>query len=80
MMITIKCPKCGVDGKMSLVDPNYNGAYKCWRCRELFTLKIQNDEVTSCEPLSQEEYDKQHPPKPANDMDAMRARFMRGGR
>ena len=80
MMLTIKCPKCTTEGKMSLVDPNYNGPYKCWKCRELFTLKIQNDVVTSCEPLSQEEYDKQHPPKPANDMDVLRARFLRGGR
>jgi len=68
MMLTIKCPTCGVDGKMSLVDPNYDGPYKCWSCRALFTLKIHNDTVESCEPLSQEEYDKAHPPKPAINM------------
>ena len=80
MMLTIKCPKCTTEGKMSLVDPDYNGPYKCWKCRELFTLQIKNDVVVSCEPQSHEEYDRQHPPKPQNDMDALRAKFMRGGR
>mgnify|MGYP001583434156 FL=1 len=60
---------------MSLVDPNYNGAYKCWSCRELFTLQIQNDVVMSCEPLSQEEYDKQHPLKAPSNMNIQNARF-----
>jgi|GEM_PF-6051543 len=74
MMITIKCPKCTTEGKMSLVDPNYNGPYKCWSCRALFTLKIHNDAVESCEPLSQEEYDKAHPAKPAFNMNISNAR------
>lgn len=76
MMLTIKCPKCATEGKMSLVDPNYNGPYKCWSCRALFTLQIKNDEVVSCEPLSQEEYDKAHPAKPTINMDVGRARGM----
>jgi len=79
MMITIKCPKCTTEGKMSLVDPNYNGPYKCWSCRELFTLQIQNDVVVSCEPLSQEEYDRLFAPK-TSELDAMRAKFRLGGR
>lgn len=74
MMISIKCPKCTMEGKMSLVDPNYNGPYKCWSCRALFTLQIKNDEVVSCEPLSQEEYDKAHPPKPPINMNVQDAR------
>ena len=78
-MITIKCPKCTTEGKMSLVDPNYDGPYKCWKCRELFTLRIQGDAVVSCEPLSQEEYDKTHPPKAPSNMNISNARFGGGG-
>jgi hypothetical protein len=55
MMITIKCPKCGIEGSQSLVDPDYEGPYRCWKCRELFTIKIVNNEVKSCEPLTEEE-------------------------
>jgi uncharacterized Zn finger protein len=54
-MITIKCPKCGTDGSQSLIEPNYQGPYRCWKCRELFTMKIENNKVVSCEPLTEEE-------------------------
>jgi len=74
MMITIKCPKCNTEGKMSLVDTNYNGPYKCWSCRALYTLKVHNDAVESMEPLSQEDYDKAHPQKPAFNMNIGNAR------
>ena len=74
MMMTIKCPKCSVDGKMSLVNPDYHGPYKCWSCRQLYTIDIKNNAVVSCEPLSQEEYDKAHPPKPSFDMNVGNAR------
>ena len=79
MMLTIKCPKCGTDGKMSLVDPNYTGPYKCWSCRQFFTLQIQDDAVVSMEPLSDADYHEKYTKK--NDtLDAMRANFRIGGR
>jgi hypothetical protein len=59
---------------MSLVDNNYNGAYKCWSCRAMFTLKVQHDEIESIVPLSQEEYEKAHPPKPSFNMNVGDAR------
>lgn len=74
MMLTIKCPKCNVEGKMSLVDPNYKGPYKCWSCRELFTLDVKSNAVVSLEPLSQAEYEKTHPPKPSFNMNVGNAR------
>ena len=63
---------------MSLVDPNYNGPYKCWSCRELYTLQIHNDTVDSLTPLSQEEYEKTHPAKPPSTMNISNARFGSG--
>ena len=58
MMLKIKCPKCDVEGSLSLIEPSYHGSYKCWKCRELFTLNIESNVVKSCEPLSQEEFER----------------------
>jgi transposase-like protein len=67
MILKIKCPACGVEGSLSLVEPNYQGPYKCWKCRELFTIEIEGNELKSCEPLSQEEFDKQQEMKSLKD-------------
>jgi len=59
MIVKIKCPKCETDGSFSLADTSYEGPYRCWKCKELFTIKMHNNELISCEPLSQEEFEKQ---------------------
>ena len=59
MLVKIKCPKCNVEGSLSLVESNYQGPYRCWKCRELFTITLENNKLKSCEPLSQEEFEKQ---------------------
>jgi len=69
MMITITCPSCSTDGKFSVLDSGFDGPYKCWKCRELFSLKIENNKVVSCEPLSQEEFEKQQ------EVEALKAKF-----
>jgi len=71
MLIAINCPNCGTEGKMSLVDPVYEGPYRCWKCRALFTLRIEDNQVKSCEPLSQEEFDRQQ------ELKAMQDKFKR---
>ncbi len=71
MLIKIKCPKCGIDSSMSLVEPDFHGPFKCWKCRELFTLEIENNEVKSCEPLSPEELRQQQ------ELEALKAKFRR---
>ena len=70
-MIKIKCPKCGVEGSISLIESSYQGPYKCWKCRELFTITLENNELKSAEPLSQEEFDRQL------EIEAMRAKLKR---
>lgn len=70
-MITITCPKCNTDSKLSLIQSSYHGPHKCWKCRELFTINIENNAVTSCEPLSQEEFDRQR------EIEAMKAKMKR---
>jgi len=59
MIVKIKCPKCDVEGSLSLVESSYQGPYRCWKCRELFTITLENNKLKSCEPLSQEEFEKQ---------------------
>ena len=71
MIVKIKCPKCGTEGSLSLTESNYDGPYRCWKCRELFTIKMENNELKFCEPLSQDEFDKQQ------EIEALKAKFKR---
>jgi len=69
MLIKIKCPKCGSEGSLSLIESSYQGPYRCWKCRGLFTIEIDNNELKSCEPLSQAEFEKQQ------EIEALKAKF-----
>jgi hypothetical protein len=62
-MMTLKCPKCGAEAKLSLADNNYSGPRRCWKCHEFFTITIVNNRVTFCEPLSKEDYERQQEAK-----------------
>ena len=67
MMIKIACPSCGTEGSLSLADPTYEGPYKCWKCRALFSIRIAGGKLKSCEPLSQEEFDRQQETRSLRD-------------
>ena len=71
MMIKIKCPKCGAEGSLILADSltPYQGPYRCWKCRELCSIEIENNELKSCEPLSEEEFKRQQ------EIEALKAKF-----
>jgi hypothetical protein len=71
MLVKIKCAKCGTEGSLSLSDASYQGPYRCWKCRELFTIKMENNELKSCEPLNQEEFEKQQ------EIESLRTKFKR---
>jgi hypothetical protein len=58
-MVIMKCPKCEAESKMSFVGDSYEGPRRCWKCRELFTIKIEKNQMVSCEPLSEEDFKKQ---------------------
>ncbi len=58
MIVKIKCPKCSAESSISLIDPSYQGPYKCWKCRGLFSINLMDNKLKSCKPLSQEEFDK----------------------
>ena len=53
------CPKCNAESKLSFIGDSYEGPRRCWKCHELFTIMIRNNVLISCEPLSQEEFERQ---------------------
>jgi transposase-like protein len=71
MMFKIKCPQCETEGSFSLADSSYEGPYRCWKCRALFTIQIENNQLKTMEPLSQEEFDKQQ------ELQALKDQFRR---
>ena len=59
MLAKVRCPECGAEGSFSLVDPAYRGPYRCWKCRGLFTITMENNELKAWETLDEEEFQKQ---------------------
>ena len=55
----IQCPGCGLKTGFLLTQSTYEGPFRCGECRELFTIRIEDKELKSCEPLSEEEFEKQ---------------------
>jgi len=58
-MMSMMCPKCNAESKLSFIGDSYEGPRRCWKCHELFTIMIRNNVLISCEPLSQEEFERQ---------------------
>ena len=67
MFVKIKCPACQIDGTLSLIESSYKGPYRCWKCRELFTIELNNNKLTFYTPLSEEELQKQQEMKAVHD-------------
>ena len=57
-MFEIECQNCQAIGKLSLVQPLFEGPYRCWKCRSLFTIVIANKKLQSCTPLAEEDFSK----------------------
>ena len=59
MQINIKCPSCSSESSFFIAKSVFQGPFRCWKCKALFTLKAQKGEIQKLEPLTQEEFDKQ---------------------
>jgi hypothetical protein len=70
-MISMICPNCNAESKLSFVEDSYEGPRRCWKCRELFKITIRNNELVSCEPLSQEEFER------LQEINALKNKFRR---
>jgi hypothetical protein len=58
MQINVKCPACSSDSSFFIAKPVFQGPFRCWKCKALFTLKAKNGEIKLLEPLTQEDFDK----------------------
>ncbi len=56
---------------MSLLQSDYEMPYKCWKCKEYFTLTVEDNQIKSLVKLTAEDYQKM---KEAEDL---RAKFKR---
>jgi len=71
MLTKVKCPKCSSEGTFSVVDPVYDGPYKCWSCREIFRVRIENKVLVEITTLSPDQLTK------FQEMEALRNKFRR---
>jgi transposase-like protein len=65
MQIVVKCPACNSESSFFVAKPVFQGPFRCWKCKALFTLKAKNSEIQLLEPLTQENFDKQKAAKDA---------------
>ena len=54
---------------MSLSQAVYEGPYRCWKCKKLFTIRLEDSELKSCVPFSEEELARQ------KEIEALKAKF-----
>ena len=69
MIFKISCPECKTEGSFSLVESRYQGPYRCWKCRALYTVLVENGALKSCQPLSQGEFERQQ------EIEALKRKF-----
>ena len=52
---------------MSLIESSYEGPYRCWKCRALFSIELKNNKLIFCESLSEDELRKHQEMKAIQD-------------
>jgi hypothetical protein len=58
MIAKITCPSCKTLGQFAVEGGNFEGPYRCWKCRALYILDMVNSEVVSLQPLTEVEFEK----------------------
>lgn len=54
-MFVVRCPRCGAGTSVLLAESIYEGPFRCWKCKGAFLVRIEDEELKSCEPISEEE-------------------------
>ncbi len=57
-VVKIQCRSCSTESSLSLIDSSYRGPFRCWKCRAIYMITMENNEVVSWEPLSEDEFDR----------------------
>jgi hypothetical protein len=65
MQVNIKCPACNTDSSFFIAKNIFQGPFRCWKCKAMFTVKIKDSALQVCEPLSNEDFEKQKAEKEA---------------
>jgi hypothetical protein len=55
MIAKLICPSCQTLGQFSVLGGSYKGPYRCWKCRTLYTIDIENGEAISWLPMAEKE-------------------------
>jgi hypothetical protein len=58
-MFKIWCPDCSAETSISLDQSVYKGPFRCWKCRGLFRVVIENRELQAYEPLTEKELEEE---------------------
>jgi hypothetical protein len=66
-MILLTCPECEAETKLYLVLDSYEGPRRCWKCGSTFTIRIEDNKLVACEPLSKEDFDQEMEVKALKD-------------
>ena len=65
MQVTIKCPACNTDSSFFVAKHVFQGPFRCWKCKAMFTVKVKDGALEKCDPLSNEDFEKQKADKEA---------------
>jgi hypothetical protein len=58
MQVNIKCQACNTDSAFFIAKDVFQGPFRCWKCKALFTVKARAGDLESCEPLAVETFEK----------------------
>jgi hypothetical protein len=65
MQVNIKCPACNTDSSFFVAKNIFQGPFRCWKCKAMYTVKVKDGALQVCEPLSNENFEKQKAEKEA---------------
>ncbi len=65
MQVTIKCPACNTDSSFFVAKNVFQGPFRCWKCKAMFTVKVKDGALQACDPLSNEDFEKNKADKEA---------------
>ena len=58
-MFTIRCPDCNAETNLSLDGSVYEGPFRCWKCRSLLRVRIENQKLKSHEHMTESELEEE---------------------
>ncbi len=55
MFAQVVCKSCGAMGQFSVLEGNYEGPYKCFKCKALYKVEITGGKIITQEPMAESE-------------------------